>query len=146
MDVLNRWVTPRGPEVNNQDLPELMLECGIVAGYLIYEILYLFKLRADLYRLNINSDQIGVRVHIVKNLFNRIIGEPFDSQGLAVRNLARNQQLALLDLISALEHENLMVSGHRLHSVKTLLFQEFRQSEEFRSFFVSGELPPLFDR
>lgn len=113
-----------------------MLECGIVSGYLIYEILYLFKLSADLDWLHINSDQIGVRVHIVKDLFNRIIGEPFDCQGLAVRHLARNQQLALLYLISALKHEHLMVSGHRLYTVKSLLFQEFPKSEKFRSFFV----------
>lgn len=78
MDVLNRWVAPRGPEVDNQDFHRLMLECGIKAGYLIYEIIYLFKLRADLDWLHINCDQIGVRVHIVKNLFNRIIREPFD--------------------------------------------------------------------
>ena len=146
MDVLNRWVAPRGPEVDNQDFPRLMLECGIVAGYLINEILYLFKLRADLDWLHINRDQIGVRVHIVKNLFDRIIREPFDCQGLAVRYLARNQQLALLYMISALQHEHLMVSGHRLHSVKSLLFQEFPQSEKFRSFFVGRELPPLFGR
>ena len=129
MDVLNRWVTPRRPEVYNQDFPRLMLECGIVARYLIYEILYLFKLRADLDRLNINRDQIGVRVHIVKDLFDSIIGEPFDCQGLAVRHLARNQKLALLYLISALQHEHLMVSGNRLHSMKFLLFQEFPQSQ-----------------
>ena len=88
MDVLSRWATPRGPEVDNQDFPRLMQECGIGAGYLVNEIFNLVKLRADLDRLNINSDQIGVRVHILKDLFDRINGEPFDSQGLAVRYLA----------------------------------------------------------
>jgi hypothetical protein len=32
MDVLNRWVAPRCPEVDSKDFPRLMLECGIVAG------------------------------------------------------------------------------------------------------------------
>lgn len=102
MDVLDRWTAPRRPEVDNQDFSRLMLEFGTVFGYLTYEIIYLFKFRADLDRYYIYSDQIGVRVHIVKDLFSRIFDEPFDCQGLAVRYLARDQQLALLYLISAL--------------------------------------------
>ena len=88
MDMLSGGATPRCPEVDNQDFPRFMLECCIGAGYLVYEILYVVKLRADLDRLHINSNQIGIRVHIVKDLFDRITGESFDSQGLAVRYLA----------------------------------------------------------
>ena len=87
--------------------------------------------------LHVDSDQVCVWIDVIQHLLFGPLSKHLDIHGFLTLNLALYHQLALLGSESTLEEVDLMVSRHRLDTLKAVLFEKCSELLKLEKFLLS---------